>query len=376
MKFVVSSKPLYAVLSGVSKVINSKNALAILNNFLFSLEGNMLTITASDTENAISGTIEVSDVEGEGSFCIDARRINDLMREISEQPVTFLVDDETYETTLTLPSGEYKMVVLPGDQFPQYQREATDEEPKTFTCTCAQLANGIEKTVFAVGTDDYHPQMMGIFLDIKPEGITFVATDTRKLVRYIDNTCAPGIEASVILPAKPAQVLRSVLTKEGECQVVMTSKSATFSFDSYTFNCRFIKGRYPDYNRVIPTNNPYQVLVDRLLLLTMVRRVGVFVDPGYGMEKFRITSDHIDIKSSDAGVQSAGNESLACDYSGPEIIIGFSAPYMIDIANVISTEKMIIRLSDPSRPGVFSPTENEENTDLLMLLMPMNVNEF
>lgn len=376
MKFVVPSKALYTVTSGVGKVINSKNALTILNNFLFAIEDNKLTITGCDTENALTGTIEVLEVEGSGKFCIDARRLIELLKELPDQPLTIDVNDNTYETLIKYPGGDYNMVAISGDQYPEYKKEEDDQEPITFVCPSAQLLRGMEKTLFAVGSDDFHPQMMGVLLDVMPDNITFVATDTHKLVRYIDSTSQPGVTAKSIMPAKPASILKSLLPAEGNVNVTMSAKSATFEFNGYVFNCRFIKGNYPPYNRVIPRNNPYVLRVDRQRFLNAVRRVGVFVDPGFGLEKFKITNDLIFIKSSDANMQSAGNEKLDCEYSGSELIIGFSAPYMIEICNNISTDEIIMYLADPSRPGVICPSENPEGTDLLTILMPMNVTDF
>ncbi len=378
MYFKVSSKTFYDYASSVSKVINPKNALTILNNFLIILKDGNLTITGSDVENAMSATISVIDSEGEGRFCIDARRMVDLLKELPNQPLTVEVNEDTLEVNISYSDGHYSMVALPGDQYPQYDSEAADEAPVSFRFPSAQLAKGIEYTLFAAGDDDFRPQMMGVLFDIQPESLIFVATDTRKLVRYTNSTCQPGVKAKCIVPKKPAAILKSFLSKDADSMVdiTMTSKSASFRNEDYVFNCRFIKGNFPDYTRVIPKNNPYELRVDRSRFLNSVRRVGIFVDPGYGMEKFKITNDHIQIKSSDSNLLTAGNEQIDCEYTGPELVVGFSAPYMIEICNTIQSEQMVVRLSDPSRPGVFCPSENEENTDLLILLMPMNVNEF
>lgn len=378
MYFKVSSKTFYDYTSSVSKVINPKNALTILNNFHLNLKDGRLIVTGSDVENAMSATIDLIESEGEGSVCIDARRLVDLLKELPNQPMTMHINEETLEVSISYSSGDYSMVALPGDQYPQYESEATDETPITFSFPSAQLVKGIDYTLFAAGDDEYHPQMMGVLFDIQPDSLVFVATDTRKLVRYTNSSHAPGIRAKCIVPKKPSSILKSFLSKDSESmvEITMTSKSASFKNEDYTFNCRFIKGNFPDYTRVIPKNNPYELRVDRSRFLNSVRRVGIFVDPGYGMEKFKITNDHIQIKSCDTNLLTAGNEKIDCEYSGPEIVVGFSAPYMIEICNTIQSEQMIVRLSDPSRPGVFTPSENEENTDLLILLMPMTVNEF
>lgn len=376
MKFNVHSKTLYALASGVSKVINAKNALTILNNFLFDLQGNTLYITGSDVENSLTARVSVTEAEGEGKFCIDARRLVDLLKELPDQGLTFEVAPNL-EVSITYPGGDYSMVATPGDQYPEYKMDEDDnEEPQMLMLPTSALLSGIEKTIFAVGTDDFHPQMMGILLDFKPESLTFVATDTRKLVRFDIATVKPGFETRCILPIKPAAIIRSVFGKDEDIQMTLTSKSATIKSDSFHFNCRFIKGRFPDYNRVIPTNNPYTLRVDRMRFLNAVRRVGVFVDPGFGLEKFRITNDKVYLKSSDTNMNTKGNENLDCEYEGPEIVIGFSAPYLIEICNTLSTEEILIKLSDPSRPGVFCPSSNDEGTDLVILLMPMNVQDF
>lgn len=376
MKFNVPSKTLYTLTSGVSKVINAKNALTILNNFLFELDGNVLSITGSDVENALTARVEVAEASGSGRFCVDARRLVDLLKEFPEQGLEFSIDEESLMMKIASPSGEYEMMATDGNLYPEYKKEDDDQEPKSFVLPTDVLLQGIDNTMFAIGTDDYHPQMMGILLDIKEDGITFVATDTRKLVRFMSTKKAPGIVARSILPVKPATILKTVFSKEAEIKLTLTSKSAIIESETYVLNCRFIKGNFPDYNRVIPTKNPYTLIVDRVRFLNYVRRVGVFVDPGFGLEKFRITNDKLYIKSSDPNLNNKGFEVLDCEYTGPEIVMGFSAPYLIEICNVLSTPEIVLNISDPSRPGVFRPSENDENTDLLVLLMPMNVTEF
>ncbi|MCC8114908.1 MAG: DNA polymerase III subunit beta [Bacteroidales bacterium] len=376
MKFSVPSKTLYSLASGVSKVINAKNALTVLNNFRFALSGEELTITGSDIENALTARVAVAGAEGEGVFCIDARRLVDLLKELPDQPLEFDINEDTLEISISYANGHYSMVGAPGDQYPEYKKEEGEAEPVEFECDAEQILKGIDNTLFAIGTDDFHPQMMGIFLDIMPDNITFVATDTRKLVRFINRNCAPGVSMTCIMPLKPATIFKTIFSKQDKVQITITSKSATFRSEVFTFNCRFIKGRFPDYNKVIPKNNPYTLRVDRMRFLNAVRRVGVFVDPGYGMERFRITNDLVHIKSHDPSLCTMGSERLDCEYEGPELVIGFNAPFLIEICNVLPTEQIIVKLSDPSRPGVFCPTENEEGTDLLMLLMPMNVAEF
>lgn len=375
MKFNVKSKELYSVLSAVSKVINSKNAMTILNNFLFAVTEEYLYVTASDLENTLTARVAISDVEETGRFCADAKRTVELFKELPEMMIKFHVDSNL-AINIEYPGGNFNFVGIDGNEYPSTGDEIPDEEALRFTCPTEQMVDGIQNTIFAVGTDDLRPQMMGIYLDIKNEGITFVATDTRKLVKYTNNTAAPGIETSCILPSKPANIIRNIFHKAESIDITIGPKSAIFSSEDFTLNCRFIKGNFPDYNRVIPQNNPYILTVDRQLLINAVRRVGVFVDPSHGLIKLRITPEMIEMKAQDVNFNTSGRETLPCSFTGSNMIIGFSASYLIEIFDTIKTTDAIVKLADPSRPGLFLPEENEADTDLVMLLMPMTVSEF
>ena len=375
MKFNVSSKILYNYASAVNKVINTKNALSILNNFLMTLDGETLTITGSDIENSLTATVAVTEPSGSGSFCVEAKRFVDLLKEIPEQGITVEVDSHV-NVHVTYASGRYDFVALDGSEYPAYKKDEDDGEPQTFSCPASVISRGIENTIFAASTDDYRPQMMGVFFDIKTDQIIFVATDTRKLVKFADRSVNPGISASCIIPAKPATILRTVFNSEDDLQISLSRKSATISSPTFCFNCRFIQGNFPDYNRVIPRNNTLTLTADRVSLLNAVRRVGLFVDPGYGLEKFKITPDNIEMKSEDNNLQMSARENVPCSFTGESLIIGFSAPFLYEILNTISTTVVVVDLSDPGRPGIFRPSENEENTEMLMLLMPMTVGDF
>lgn len=373
MKFNVASKTLYSSLSAVSKVINSKNALTILNNFLFSLKDSVLTVRASDMENSLVATLDVMGAEGEGSFCLDAHRMVDLLKEMPAQDMTFEISDDSFETLITYSNGEFKTMAIDGKEYPSPENTESDDEHIAFTCPAAVAIAGIEKTVFAVGNDELRPQMTGIFWDIKPDCIIFVATDTRKLVRYTSHLVEPGAACSFILPLKPATVLRNIFDKEDSIDITISKKSVTFASATYHFDCRFIKGMFPDYNRVIPTRNTNILTVDRQSFINAMRRVTVFGNGGNGLIRFHFDENVATLNTQDSSYGTSGRETVACDYQGSPLTIGFGAPYLQEIFSTISTPEVIMKLADPSRPAVCLPSENQPGTDLLMILMPMNL---
>lgn len=375
MKFNVSSKALYNATSAVSKVINSKNALAILDNFLITLNGDKLTITGSDQENALTAVLQVENPQGEGSLCLGARRLVELLKEIPEQGVSVDINDDTLEMQLSYQSGHYSFVGIPGEQYPAFSNESAGE-PISFSIATEQMIAGLDNTMFAVSTDEYRMIMQGVFMDIDPESITFVATDTRKLVRYIDRRTAPGVKGGCVIPSKPANIIKNVFAKEETLNITMNARSAVIESEHYTFQCTFLNGTFPDYNRVIPRSNTNILTVDRVAFLNAVRRVGIFVEVDGGLEKFRISSDNILIKSNDPSLCTSAREQVPCSYTGTDLTIGFNAVYLTEILNTLKSSDVEVSLGDAGRPGIFRPTEEPENTELLMLLMPMTVGDF
>ena len=376
MKFNVPSKAFHSAISAVGKVVNSKNALQILDNFLIELKGDTLTVTAMDVENLMSANIEVLDAQGEGSFCMNARRLIELFKEIPDQGVKVEVD-ERLNVLISYAGGQYNFVGIPGIEYPKYEQSRDENENQVeFTALAGQFVKGIENTAFAASTDDYSAALTGILFDVKPDSITFVATDSRKLVRYINRERRPGVTAQCIVGPKPASILKNVFNADEEVEVKMTSKSATFKNSKFTFNCRFIVGNFPPYNRVIPKNNNFVLTVDRATMLNSVRRIGLFVDPGYGLEKFNITPDKMTIKSEDNNLMTSAREEIPCSYTGENLIIGFKSSHMTEILNVLKSDDINIYLSDASRPGIFRPTEEDDTSEMLILLVPMTVGKF
>lgn len=384
MKFSVSSKLLYSALSGVSKVINSKNTLTVLDNFLFELdaENNLLTVTASDTENTLIGRVAVTDADTSGHFLANAKRMCDIAKELPDLAVNFNIDMTTYAMKCEYPGGQFDIVAMDANQYPVSSNplaEITPEESASaveLNLPCSEVLTAIDYTLFAVATDQIRPQLLGIYWDIKDENITFVATDTRKLVVYENSQTKPGLTHSIILPFKPAVILKSLLKKDDEVKVLITEKSATFTTQAITLSCRLIKGNYAPYERVIPKGNPFVATFDRETLLAAVRRVSVCADPTHGLTKFRFTDGKVEIKVDDTTHATFATEQVACDYTGRELVIGFSCAYVIEILSTISTANVLMKLADPARPAVFVPEEDSKDSKLQIILMPMTVQEF
>lgn len=377
MKFNVSSKAFFSAAQAVSKVICNKNALAILDNFLLTVdaENGVLTIMGSDQENALSARVSIEEAVGSGSVCVGARRLVELLKELPEQGITVEVNDDTLEMQITYQAGHFSFVCLPGEQYPRFEPE-TDGEPAVFTLATEQMVAGLDNTMFAAATEEYRQAMMGVRFEVFPDKIVFAATDTRKLVRFVDSRTAPDVKAAGTIPAKAAGIIKNVMGSDESLTVTMYTKSARLETEHITFQLTFLGGNYPDYNRVIPRNNPNILTIERTALLNAVRRVGIFVEVDGGLEKFRFSQDSVLIKSSDPSLCTSARESVPCNYNGSDLTIGFNASYLIEILSTLRTSEIAIELGDAARPGVFKPMEEPENTELVMLLMPMTVSDF
>lgn len=374
MKFIVSSTALFSHLQAVSRVINSKNTLPILDCFLFELEDGTLSVTVSDSETTMVTSLEVNDSDANGRFAIVAKTLLDALKEIPEQPLTFDINVETYEVGVQYQNGKYSLMAQNADEFPQ---SVTPGDNSVRVEMDAQiLLGGINRAIFATADDELRPVMNGIYFDITTEDITMVASDGHKLVRC-KTTAAKGNErAAFILPKKPATLLKNLLPKEqGTVSIEFDERNAVFVLESYRMVCRLIEGRYPNYNSVIPQNNPHKVIVDRTQLIGALRRVSIFSSQASSLIKLRMQENQIVISAQDIDFSTSAEETQICQYSGTPMSIGFKSTFLIDILNNISAEEVVVELADPSRAGVVVPVEQEENEDLLMLLMPMMLND-
>ncbi len=374
MRFIVSSTTLSTHLQGISRVINSKNALPILDCFLFELRDGMLTVTVSDSETTMTTTLEVVESNADGRFAITARTLLDALKEIPEQPLTFDIDLQSLEMTVLYQNGQYSLVGQNANEFPT--PVTLGENAVRMDIDAQVLLNGINRAIFATADDELRPVMNGIYFDITTESLTMVASDGHKLVRSKTMSAHGNERAAFILPKKPAVLIKNLLPKEeGLVGIEFDERNAVFTLDNYRMVCRLIEGRYPNYNSVIPANNPNKITIDRLQLLGALRRVSIFSSQASSLVKLCMSADSMVINAQDIDFSTSAKETLTCQYAGTPMEIGFKSSFLIDILNNIPSDDVLIELADPSRAGVITPVEQEEDEDLLMLLMPMMLND-
>ena len=374
MKFIVSSTALLGHLQAISRVIMSKNTLPILNCFLFELSNGKLSVTASDTETTMSTSLMTNECDCDGRFAISSKTILDALKELPEQPLSFEVNLENLEVTVQYLNGKYNVVGQNADEYPQAM--SLGNNAVKVDIEAGILLNGINRTLFATGDDELRPIMNGVYFDITTENITIVASDGNKLVKD-QTTAAKGNEkAAFILPQKPAALIKNLLPKEtGMVSIEFDDRNAVFTLENYRMVCRLIEGRYPNYNSVIPQNNPNKITIDRLQFLSALRRVSVFSSQISSLVKLHLQDNQVTISAQDIDFSTSAEESLNCQFEGTPMSIGFKSTFLIDILNNIPSEEVVIQLADPSRAGVIIPSEQEENEMLLMLLMPMMLND-
>jgi len=379
MKFILSSTELLSHLQAISRVINSKNSLPILDNFLFDLKGNTLTMTASDIETTLITSMEVENSEGDGKVAVASKLLLDTLREFSEQPLSFSINDSNLAMVISSANGTYNFIGQNGDEYPRMPQ--LQDEARVLNLSVDQLSAGISKTLFCTAEDELRPVMNGVFFDIEKESLTMVATDAHKLVRYKTNHSSITLgdeeeRVSFILPKKPATMLKNILPKEsGDVEVRFDSKNAHFKLSNYTMICRQVEGKYPNYNGVIPKQNSYKIIIDRLSILNALKRVSVFSNQGSNLIKLDFNANQLNISAQDIDFSISAEETINCQFEGDPIKIGFKSSFLVEILGNISSAEVILEISDPSRAGLILPLENEENEEILMLLMPMLLND-
>jgi len=376
MKFVVSSIDLLNHLQSVNKVINPKNTLPILDNFLFNLRKKELEITASDLETTMMTKMELENVDESGSIAIPARLLTESLKEFPDQPLTFDINIERLSIVISTENGQFTIMGQKGTDFPQIP-QIKDDKKSNFQISYEVLANGLNNTFFATADDELRPVMNGIFFELTPDNITFVASDAHKLVRYKRKDSKTDINSSFILPKKPANLLKNIISKDidGQIMIEFDDKNAFIALQNYKLVCRLVEGNYPSYNSVIPTDNTNKLIIDRLKLLNTLKRVSVFSNQASNLVKLKLKGNQLTVSAQDIDFSISAYERLSCQYEGDDMEIGFKSLFLIEILANLKSPEVVMELSDPSRAGLFLPVQKDnDDEDVLMLLMPMMIN--
>lgn len=375
MRFTVSSSALSSKLNMLAKVIGSKNSLPILDCFLFQVANGEMSITASDSDNVIKSTLALTDHDGEGEFCVPNRVILDALKELPEQPLHFDVDaaGEAVAIKIVYQNGLYNFTGQSAEEYPRTQ--SMNDACTTVSLPTEMLINNISRSLFATASDELRPVMNGIYFDLTADALAIVASDGHKLVRSKNFTIKSESPSAFNLPKKPASLLKNILSKDGDDAIIkFDDRSAEIQFTDGVMRCRLIDGRYPNYNSVIP-NNPNEVTVDRRGLQSALRRVLPFASESSQLIRFRIESGRFEVSSEDIDFSTSAKEQLSCEYNGSPISIGFKGSSLMEILSNLTSDNIIIQLADPSRAGIIVPAEQPENEDILMLIMPMLLND-
>lgn len=371
MKFIVNSTALLKELQKLNSVISSNNTLPILDNFLFEISNSEMTIISSDLEVTMISKIPVES-DTNGRITIPARILTDTLKTFSNQPLTFIIDTNNFSIEMSSEMGNYKLAGQNADEFPKTPRLS---ESASTNFSSGILANAITKTLFASGNDELRPVMSGVFCELSPEKVTFVATDAHKLVKHSRSDLSCEKTASFILPKKPLTILKNNINENGDVKMEFNETNALFSFDNSTIICRLIDGKYPNYDAVIPKENPNKLTIETAILLSSIKRVAIYANKTTHQIRLKIAGSELQITSEDLDFANKADERLSCEYEGTDMEIGFNSKFAIDMLNNIGAKKISLEMSAPNRAGILLPLDGmEEGEDTLMLVMPVMLN--
>jgi DNA polymerase III subunit beta len=373
MKFIVSSSALLKQLTSINGVITTNPVVPILENFLFEIQDGTLTITASDLQTSMI-TEMVVEAKENGNIAVPAKILLETLRNLPEQPVAFSIDEESYSIEISSDNGRYK---LSGENATDFPRVPSIADPFTIDLSTEVLSSAINNALFATSNDDLRPAMTGVYMKISDTNTTFVATDGHRLIRYRRVDVASDMDHSIIIPRKALNLLKSSLPAENiNVSVEFNPANAYFKFNNVKLICRLIDERYPDYENVIPAENNNLMSINRLDLLSSLRRIAIYANKTTHQVRLKITGSELQISAEDLDFSNEANERLACDHDGEDIEIGFNAKFLIEMLNNIDSKEITLRLSAPNRAGLIVPKDQSENEDILMLVMPVMLNNY
>ncbi|NGF55298.1 DNA polymerase III subunit beta [Parapedobacter sp. SGR-10] len=371
MRFIVSTSALLKQLQAISGASSSSTVLPILENFLFEIKDNTLTISATDLQTSMVTSLPIEAKE-EGRVAMPSKILIDTLKTLPDQPVAFSVDTNTLAIEISAGDGKYKLSGENADDFPKIP---TVENVSTVKIAGVALAEAINKTIFAVSNDELRPAMSGVYVQLNEQNITFVATDAHRLVRYRRTDVGAEKATSIILPKKALHLLKSSLpTDDTEVSLEYNTTNAFFQFGSIHLICRLVDERYPDYEAVIPQNNPNKLTVDRSQFLNTLRRVVIFANKTTHQVRLKINGSELHISAEDLDFSNEAHERLSCQFEGEDMEIGFNAKFLVEMLNNLSCEEVVLEMSSPNRAGLLLPAIKEDHEDILMLVMPVMLN--
>jgi len=370
MKFIVSSSQLLRQLQVLGGVINSNNTLPILDNFLFEISENQLKVSASDLETTMTAVVAIES-DSKGSIAISARLLLDTLKTFPDQPLTFKTEVDSI-IEISSDQGKYDMAYFGGDEFP---KSVSLQSPSKTIVPSNVLATAISKTIFAAGNDDLRPVMSGVFFQFSTDNLTFVATDAHKLVKYTRTDVTADKTAEFIMPKKPLNLLKGVLGGEEDVVIEYNDANAKFTFENFVLICRLIDGKYPNYEAVIPKENPNKLTVDRASFQNSVRRVSIFSSKTTHQIRLKMAGTELNISAEDLDFSNKADERLSCDYQGDDMQIGFNSRFLSEMLSNLTSSEVLIEMSLPNRAGILTPIDGtDEGERITMLVMPVMLN--
>lgn len=373
MKFIVSSSALLKQLSGINGVITTNPVVPILENFLFEINEGKLIVTASDLQTSMITELEVESKEN-GSIAVPARILLETLKNLPEQPVTFTIDEETYSVEISSDNGRYK---LAGENATDFPKVPTVSDDFSVDMSTSVLSSAINNTIFATSNDELRPAMTGVYMNLTDTNTTFVSTDGHRLIRYRRVDVASDNGNAIIIPRKALNLLKSTLPSENtNVTVEFNVSNAFFKFNNIKMICRLIDERFPDYENVIPSGNDNKMTIDRSELLSSLKRIAIYANKTTHQVRLKITGSELQISAEDLDFANEANERLSCEHDGGDIEIGFNAKFLIEMLNNVDSDKVELHLSEPNKAGLLIPTEKDDNEDILMLVMPVMLNNY
>ncbi len=371
MKFIVNSSVLLKELQKLNGIISTSNTLPILDNFLFEIEDGKIRMIASDLETTMISEISTESASN-GKITIPSKILIDTLKTFSNQPLTFLIDTETKGIEISSENGNYKLAGQDANEFPKIPELSSSS---SITLGSSILSNAINKTLFASGNDELRPVMSGVFCELSEEHITFVATDAHKLVKHTRKNINSNSNSSFILPKKPLSLIKNNIDSESDIAIDFNETNVKFSLENTTLICRLIDGKYPNYDAVIPKENPHKLVINKQELLNSIKRVSIYASKTTHQIKLKVAGSQLQITSEDLDFANKAEERLTCSYEGEDIEIGFNSRFVIDMLNNIGSEQICLEMSAPNRAGIILPLDGQdENEDTLMLVMPVMLN--